>query len=386
MKTIPYGRQNIDKEDIQAVIEVLKSDFLTQGPTIELFEKTIVDYCGVHYATAVNSATSALHLGCLALGLGPEDLVWTSPISFVASANCALYCGAKIDFVDIDYNTNNMSVSALKDKLESAEKVGALPSLVIVVHMGGLSCDMKAIWGLSEKYGFKVIEDASHAIGAKYLDQMVGCCQFSDLTIFSFHPVKIVTTGEGGAAVTNNYELDRKLKLLRSHGVTRDPNQMVSCPDGDWYYQQIELGYNYRMTDIQSALGVSQMKRLNDFVETRNKLADNYHNHLSSLELDLPLSCEQKRSSYHLYIIKLRESCNQSRQTVFDYLRFNHVGVNVHYIPIHLHPYYLNLGFKRGYLPEAERYYEQALSIPLHPNLSNEEQSYVIEKIRDVLA
>tara|TARA_B100000787_G_C16195227_1_gene300306 strand:- start:2268 stop:3425 length:1158 start_codon:yes stop_codon:yes gene_type:complete len=385
MSFIPYGRQDISQGDIDAVVDILRSDFLTQGPAVERFERVIGDYCLVSHVTAVNSATSALHIACLALHIGPKDIVWTSPITFVASANCALYCGAKIDFVDIDFETNNMSVRALEIKLENARKVGALPSVVIPVHMGGLCCDMKAISELSRKYGFKIIEDASHAIGARYAGSMVGCCEYSDITIFSFHPVKIITTGEGGAAVTNSSDLDKKLKLLRSHGVTRDEKEMLGLSDGGWYYQQIELGFNYRITDIQAALGTSQMSRIDQFVEKRNELAERYTNKLSSLSLDIPLNYQDKYCSYHLYIIKLYPGSKLSRREIFDHLRSNEIGVNVHYIPVHLQPYYKNLGFNYGDFPEAEKYYERALSIPLHPNLSADDQNRVIEKIAEVL-
>jgi len=385
MSFIPYGRQDISQGDIDAVVDVLQSDFLTQGPAVENFERALANYCGVRHVTAVNSATSALHIACLALGVGSQDIVWTSPITFVASANCALYCGATIDFVDIDFLTNNMSISALELKLENARKAGALPSVVIPVHMGGLSCDMKAIFELSRKYGFKIIEDASHAVGARYSESMVGCCEYSDITVFSFHPVKIITTGEGGAAVTDSGDLDNKLKLLRSHGVTRDEEEMVGLSDGGWYYQQIELGFNYRMTDIQAALGLSQMLRINQFIEKRNALAAVYGEKLSSLPLDLPSNYSDNYSSYHLYIIKLLPESKVNRRQLFDHLRANGVGVNVHYIPVFLHSYYKNLGFSDADFPESMRYYDRALSIPLHPNLSLEDQHFVIEKIREVL-
>ncbi len=385
MSFIPYGRQNISQVDIAAVVDILQSDFLTQGPAVEHFERVIADYCGVNHATAVNSATSALHIACLALGVGVNDTVWTSPITFVASANCALYCGAKIDFVDIDFSTNNMSISALELKLQDARKTGTLPLVVIPVHMGGLSCDMKAIFKLSVEYGFKIIEDASHAIGGRYAEGLVGCCEYSDIAIFSFHPVKIITTGEGGAAVTNSSDLNKKLNRLRSHGVTRDEKEMIGQSDGDWYYQQIELGFNYRITDMQAALGSSQMSRIDQFVKKRNELAEVYTEKLSSLPLDIPLNYEDKYSSYHLYIIKLLPNSKLSRREMFDHLRSSGIGVNVHYIPVHLQPYYQNLGFNRSDFPESIRYYERALSIPLHPNLSVDDQNYVITKIADVL-
>ena len=385
MSVIPYGRQDINQADIDAVMAVLRSDFLTQGPVVPAFEKAIADYCAAQHAVAVNSATSALHIACLALDIGPKDTVWTSPVTFVASANCALYCGAKVDFVDIDFETNNISVRALELKLENARKANALPSAVIPVHMGGLSCDMQAIFELSREYGFKIIEDASHSIGARYAGSMVGCCEYSDITVFSFHPVKIITTGEGGAAVTNSSDLDKKLKLLRSHGVTRDEEEMVGLSDGGWYYQQIELGFNYRMTDIQAALGLSQMSRIDQFIQKRNALAAVYEEKLSSLPLDLPSNYSDSYSAFHLYIIKLLPESKISRRQMFDHLRANGVGVNVHYIPVFLQPYYKNLGFSDADFPESMRYYDRALSIPLHPNLSPEDQHHVIEKIKEVL-
>lgn len=385
MSIIPYGRQDISQVDIDAVVDILRSEFLTQGPAVEHFERVIADYCGVSHVTAVNSATSALHIACLALGIGPKDTVWTSPITFVASANCALYCGAKIDFVDIDFATNNMSINGLEIKLEDARKKNTLPAVVIPVHMGGLSCDMKAIFKLSLEYGFKIIEDASHAIGGRYAESLIGCCKYSDIAVFSFHPVKIITTGEGGAAVTNDSHLNKKLNRLRSHGITRDESEMIGSSDGGWYYQQIELGFNYRMTDMQAALGASQMSRIDQFVEKRNELAEVYREKLSPLPLDIPLNYEDKYSSYHLYIIKLHPDSKLSRREMFDHLRSNNIGVNVHYIPVHLQPYYQNLGFNCGDFPESEKYYERALSIPLHPNLSVGEQNHVIEKIAEVL-
>ncbi|MFT5211949.1 MAG: UDP-4-amino-4,6-dideoxy-N-acetyl-beta-L-altrosamine transaminase [Flavobacterium sp.] len=385
MSIIPYGRQDISQDDIDAVVDILRSEFLTQGPAVERFERVIADYCGVSHVTAVNSATSALHIACLALGIGPKDTVWTSPITFVASANCALYCGAKIDFVDIDFATNNMSIVALKVKLEDARKTDTLPAVLIPVHMGGLSCDMQAIFKLSLEYGFKIIEDASHAIGGHYAESLIGCCKYSDITVFSFHPVKIITTGEGGAAVTNDSHLYKKLNRLRSHGITRDENEMIGSSDGVWYYQQVELGFNYRMTDMQAALGASQMSRIDQFVEKRNELAEVYREKLSLLPLDIPLNYEDKHSSYHLYIIKLHPDSKLSRREMFDHLRSNNIGVNVHYIPVHLQPYYQNLGFNYADFPESEKYYERALSIPLHPNLSVGDQNHVIAKIAEVL-
>jgi UDP-4-amino-4,6-dideoxy-N-acetyl-beta-L-altrosamine transaminase len=385
MNFIPYGRQDISQEDLNAVIDVLQSDFLTQGPVVENFERSLSDYCGARYATAVNSATSALHIACLALEVGPTDIVWTSPNTFVASANCALYCGATIDFVDIDFETNNMSINALEFKLENARKLGTLPSVVIPVHMGGMSCDMKSINRLSLEYGFKIIEDASHAIGGRYSGNAVGCCEYSDITIFSFHPVKIITTGEGGAALTNDKAIFEQLVLLRSHGVTRNADQMTHRSEGGWYYQQIALGLNYRMTDIHAALGLSQMSRIDYFVSKRNELAQRYNNLLFNLPLELPVKPKDTNSAFHLYIVKLTDQAPIGRKELYDGLRSSNIGVNVHYIPVHLQPYYKEKGFSAGDFPEAERYYNKAVSLPLHPNLTIDHQDYIIHKMSELL-
>lgn len=383
---IPYGRQDISEADISAVVEVLRSDYLTQGPVVPRFESAVGKFCGAKYGVAVSSATAALHIACLALEVTTGDVVWTSPISFVASSNCALYCGATVDFVDIDFETNNMSVVELERKLIEAKRTGSLPKVVIPVHMGGLSCDMKAIYALSLKYKFRIIEDASHAIGASYLGQPVGSCEFSDIAVFSFHPVKIITTAEGGMVMTNDAGLNDRLNLYRSHGITRDSSQMTHEPDGDWYYQQTELGYNYRMTELQAALGCSQVGRLEEFVVTRNRLANNYHSALAELRLVLPQCDPVAVSSYHLYIIKLTDASLAERKKVFDYLRRHGVGVNVHYIPIHLQPYYNQFGFFEGQFPEAEKYYKSAISIPLYPNLSEEDQDYVVARIKEIVS
>lgn len=383
---IPYGRQDISETDIQAVINVLKSDFLTQGPAVPAFETAVSEYCGVRHAFAVNSATSALHIACLALGVGPGDLVWTSPITFVASANCALYCGAKVDFVDIDPRTYNLSVAALEEKLQAAERDGKLPKVVIPVHLCGQSCEMAAIHALSEKYGFKIIEDASHAIGGKYRNQPIGNCRYSDITVFSFHPVKIITTAEGGMALTNDAELADKLALLRSHGITRDPAQMTHQADGPWYYQQIALGYNYRMTDIQAALGLSQLSRLDEFVANRQRLAARYDSLLSALPVEIPWQHPDNYSALHLYPIRIPEGVSSySRLSVFEGLRAAGIGVNVHYIPVHLQPYYRQLGFQPGDFPEAERYYRAAISLPLYATLIEANQDRVVAALRGKL-
>jgi len=380
---IPYGRQDITQGDIDAVIEVLKSDFLTQGPQVPKFEKEVSRYCGAKYAVAVNSATSALHLACLSLGLGTGNWLWTSPITFVASANCGLYCGAKVDFVDIDPVTYNLCTKALKKKLIKAKELGRLPKVVVAVHLGGQSCDMKAIHALSKEYGFKIIEDASHAIGGKYLNEPIGNCKYSDITVFSFHPVKIITTGEGGMALTNNNKLAEHMSLLRSHGITRDPSQMTKQADGDWYYQQIELGYNYRMTDMQAALGVSQFKKINNNVSRRHEIADRYNKFLSDFPLTLPYQSADGYSAFHLYIIRLKNR-NKHKQT-FDTLRDKGIGVNLHYIPLYRQPYYQFNDSDYNNFPESESYYSEAITIPLYPTMSNQDQDVVIQAIKESL-
>lgn len=375
---IPYGRQGVDDDDIQAVVDVLKSDFLTQGPVVPAFEQSVSEYCGVRHAVAVNSATSALHIACLALGVGQGDVVWTTPITFVASANCALYCGAKVDFVDIDPITFNLSVERLAEKLYLAEREGALPKVVIPVHLCGQPCDMAGIHELSLRYGFKVIEDASHAIGGKYKGEAIGNCRFSDIAIFSFHPVKIITTGEGGMAMTNDDELADRMRLLRSHGITRNPEEMTQLPDGPWYYQQITLGFNYRMTEMQAALGLSQMRRLDPFVAKRHEIAKRYDTLLENMPLITPWQHPDGYSGLHLYVIRLKlAEIKKSHREVFERLRQEKVGVNLHYIPVYLQPYYQNLGFGSGYCPEAERYYSEAISIPMFPSLTADQQDKV---------
>lgn len=376
---IPYGKQNISNDDIAAVVEVLKSDFLTQGPIVPLFEKTVKEYVGVPYAYAVNSATSALHIACLALGVEPGDIVWTSPISFVASANCALYCGAIIDFVDIDPISYNMSVSSLEEKLALAEKSGALPKVVIPVHLAGQSCDMEGIHRLSTKYGFKVIEDASHAIGGDYKSTKIGSCEYSDITVFSFHPVKIITTGEGGMVTTKNVNLAEKLYRLRSHGITRDPKEMTNQPDGSWYYQQIELGYNYRLTDIQAALGNSQMSRLDLFVEKRHQIFQKYSALLGDVDVLKPHLSGDGKSSLHLYVIRLKKEnkLKISRNELFERLRLGGVYVNIHYIPIYRQPYFSRFHFNWIDFPESEKYYSEAVSLPMYPDLTDQDLEYI---------
>lgn len=387
MSYIPYGRQDISEADIQAVIDVLRSDYLTQGTAVPAFETAIQQYCSVTYAIATNSATSALHIACLALGIGSGDIVWTSPITFVASSNCALYCGAQVDFVDIDAQTYNMSIDALEQKLADAEITGQLPKVVIPVHLCGQPCEMEKIHALSNKYGFKIIEDASHAIGAKYKNAPVGNCKFSDITIFSFHPVKIITTGEGGMATTNNAELARKMQLLRSHGITRDESQMNKSPDGPWYYEQIDLGFNYRMTDIQAALGLSQLRRLDAFVTKRHEIANTYHALLKSLPISFQTNIPSAYSALHLYVIRLKnEQINKSHLEVFSELRALNIGVNLHYMPVYLQPYYKQFGFKPGYCPEAENYYKEAISLPIYPKLTYSEQIYSIDSLKSIIS
>ena len=380
---IPYGRQEITEADIAEVEKVLRSDFLTQGPTVPRFEKSVANYCGASNAVAVNSATSALHIACLALGLKRGDYLWTSPNTFVASANCGAYCGANIDFVDIDPNTYNMSVDSLSVKLEKAEKKGQLPKIVIPVHFAGQPCDMLAIHELSKKYNFKIIEDASHAIGASYNQIKVGSCTYSDITVFSFHPVKIVTTGEGGMALTNNTKLADKMFRLRAHGITNDKTLMHVRPkDEIWNYQQIELGFNYRMNDIQAALGLSQIKRLDDYVKIRHKLAKVYDRELRSLLIKTPLQSTGVYSSYHLYPIRIKENTKGTiQQKIYETLRKDGIAVNLHYIPVHRQPYYENLGFKKNDFPESEQFHREAISLPMFPTLSNQQQDIVIQSL-----
>ncbi len=378
---IPYGRQNITVDDIAAVVEVMNSEWLTQGPGIAEFERAMAKYCHASHAVAVCNATAALHISCLALGVGSGDLVWTSPNTFVASANCARYCGADVDFVDIDPVTLNMSVSALQDKLERAQKSGKLPKVVIPVHFSGLPCDMKAIHALSQKYGFHIIEDASHAVGAEYDGKPVGACQYSDITVFSFHPVKIITTGEGGMALTNNPDIANRLARLRSHGIAQKADQMVKPPQGAWEYQQLELGFNYRMTNLQAALGFSQLKRLPEFVAKRRALARRYHDLLADMPVILPKQSDE--SSWHLYAVRFPI---EKRKKVFDAFRKADIWVQVHYIPVHTQPYYASLGFSWGDFPEAEKYFLQATSLPLYYDLSESEQDTVVAMLREFLA
>jgi len=383
---IPYGKQDINLADINSVIDVLQSDFLTQGPQTPLFEKTLVDYCGVNYGVAVNSATSALHIACLALGLGGGDWLWTSPNSFVASANCGLYCDAKIDFVDIDPKTHNLSVTELERKLIQAKQENKLPKVVIPVHFAGQSCNMKKIHFLSQEYGFKIIEDASHAIGGKYLEKSIGGCQYSDITVFSFHPVKIITTAEGGLATTNSKELAEKMRLFRSHGITRDKSLMTRDPDGDWYYQQVGLGFNYRMTELQAALGISQMQRLDEFVAKRHILQERYDLLLSDLPIIEPYQDKDNYSALHLYPIQIDlNKVSKNREQIFNVLRENGIGVNVHYIPIHTQPYYLQFGFREGDFPNSESYYNRTISIPLFHTMTAEQQDEVLDVLKRVL-
>lgn len=380
---IPYGRQSVSAEDIDAVVSVLQSDFLTQGPVLPRFEEAVAQYCGVAHAVGVNSATSALHIACLALGVGPGDVVWTSPNTFLASANCALYCGASVDFVDIDPHTYNMSVASLAEKLRAARKVGKLPKVVIPVHFSGQPCDMEEIAAFSQEYGFGVIEDASHAVGAGYRDTTIGDCAHSDITVFSFHPVKIITTAEGGLATTNSPELAERMRLFRSHGMTRD-RAALAADEGPWYYEQRELGYNYRLTELQAALGLSQLKNLDAWVERRHRLADRYDRELADLPIRLPARLPDRRSALHLYVIRLNQAPH--RRQVFEALRAAGIGVNVHYIPVHTQPYYQALGFRRGQFPESETYYDGAITLPMYSAMTDEDQTKVIATLRKLLA
>jgi UDP-4-amino-4,6-dideoxy-N-acetyl-beta-L-altrosamine transaminase len=376
---IPYGRQEITKRDVDAVTQVLQSDFLTQGPLVPKFEKLVAGYCGSKHGVATNSATSALHIACLALGLKKNDYLWTSPISFVASANCALYCGAKVDFVDIDLETYNLSPEALEEKLIQAQKNNKLPKVLVPVHFGGQSCEMEKIYQLGQKYGFKIIEDASHAIGGKYKNKPIGSCDFSDITVFSFHPVKIITTAEGGMAVTNNKELAQKMFLLRSHGITRDSNLMTNEPDGEWYYQQIELGFNYRMNDIQGALGVSQMNSLDEYIQKRQDIAKRYIEELNGQPVKWQLQSRNKHSAYHLFVVRVKAS---EHKKIFNQLKNNSIGVNLHYIPIYRQPYYERYGFIRRDYPNSEKYYSQAITIPIYPGLGKIDQNKIISTLK----
>lgn len=383
---IPYGRQEITEADIAAVVEVLKSDWLTQGPMVPRFEQAVAGKVGAQYSIAVNSATSALHLACLALDLGPGDWLWTSPNTFVASANCGLYCGANVDFVDIDPRTYNLSVEALSLKLEQAERAGRLPKVVIPVHFAGQSCNMAEIHALSQRYGFKIIEDASHAIGGLYKGQPVGNCRYSDITVFSFHPVKVMTTGEGGMALTNDPVLAERMQRLRTHGITRDPQQIQDKSQGTFYYEQIELGFNYRMTDIQAALGLSQLENLEQFVTQRQRLASVYDRSLASLPLVRPFQHPDTYSSFHLYVVQV--DVNHSpldRGALLDYLRKAGIGVNVHYIPVHTHPYYRKINSSKMQFIEAENYYANAITLPLFFRLEESQQNEIIEVLTKVL-
>lgn len=378
---IPYGHQSIDQADIAAVEAVLRSDFLTQGPAVPKFEQVVAGHCGAADGVAVNSATSALHVACLALGLGPGDRLWTSPNTFVASANCALYCGASVDFVDIDPRTYNLSPAALETKLAVAAREGKLPKIVVPVHFAGQSCDMQAIHALARRYGVRILEDASHAIGGSYQGAPVGDCRYSDIAVLSFHPVKVITSGEGGMAMTNDPELARRMRLLRSHGTTRDAQEMVQPPDGPWSYQQVVLGYNYRMTDIHAALGTSQMRRLDSFVARRRQLVARYNEKLCSVAVVTPFCAPHADPSWHLYVIQLKAQEKEARGKAFDAMRAAGIGVNVHYIPVHLQPYFRSMGFEPGDFPEAERFYTDCLTLPLFPVMTDLQQDEVVAAI-----
>ncbi len=383
---IPYGRQDITQADIDAVVAVLRSDHLTQGPQVPLFEQAVASHVGAKHGLAVNSATSALHIACKALGMGPGDWLWTSPVTFVASANCALYCGAQVDFVDIDPRTYNLCPQALERKLKVAQEQGKLPKVVVPVHLCGQPCDMEAIHALSLQYGFKIIEDASHAIGGRYQGEFIGNGRFSDITVFSFHPVKIITTAEGGMAMTNSDELAHKMALLRSHGITRDPAHMTHEPDGPWYYQQIDLGYNYRMTELQAALGLSQMTRLDSYVASRHTLARRYDVLLADLPITLPWQHPDSYSGLHLYVVRLQlDKLTQTHRQVFEALRAQGIGVNLHYIPVHTQPHYQRMGFKSADFPESQNYYAQAISLPMYQTLTEEQQDRVVAVLKSVL-
>lgn len=385
MKIIDYGKHDVDENDIESVVKVLRSNFLTQGPAVPQFELDLVGFCGAHDAVAVNSATSALHIACLALGLGPGDILWTSPITFVASANCGMYCGASIDFVDVDNSTGNMCIEALKEKLERARETNRLPKILIPVHFTGRPCRMAEIFKLSKQYGFRIIEDASHALGASYSDgSLVGCSKYSDVTVFSFHPVKMITTAEGGAALTNNKKIAQDMRLYRSHGITRDQEAMISPSSSPWYYEQLDLGYNYRMSDIQAALGSSQIKKLRKFVLSRRKIAHYFNSHLKSPLIILPKYSDY--SSWHLYVVQLKlESISKNYDEVFNELRKKGIGVNRHYIPVHFHPYYRKKDFSHGDFPNAENFFQRSITLPLHTKLGIEDLDYIISMLEQVV-
>ncbi|WP_166425046.1 UDP-4-amino-4,6-dideoxy-N-acetyl-beta-L-altrosamine transaminase [Paraglaciecola sp. 20A4] len=376
---LPYGRHTIDQDDIDAVVNVLKNQFLTQGQSVPAFEKALCEYTGASHSIAVNSGTSGLHIACLAAGVGPDDVVWTVPNSFVASANCAHFCGADIDFVDIDSKTRNLSIDALKRKITQSNK---LPKALIVVHFAGASCDMQAIADITDEYDITLIEDAAHAFGGKYQNRPIGSCQYSDMTVLSFHPVKSITTAEGGAVTTNNETLLERLTLFAKHGITREDSKLIVSGQGAWYYEQHELGYNYRLSDIHAALGISQLCKLDDFIHLRREKAERYLDALTGLPIILPLRSSLADSAWHLFMIELVE---HDRREIFDLLRERDIGVNVHYIPIHLQPYYQREGFKKGDFPHAERFYQSAITLPLFPTMTESEQQYVIETLHKVL-
>tara|TARA_B100000287_G_scaffold432797_1_gene492964 strand:- start:142 stop:1305 length:1164 start_codon:yes stop_codon:yes gene_type:complete len=382
---IPYGKQDISREDIEEVVGALKSDFLTQGPLIPKFEESISKYTNSKYCAAVNSATSALHIACLALGIGKKDIVWTSPITYVASANAALYCGAEIDFVDIDPDNFNMCPVMLEEKLIKAKTKNCLPKAVIPVHLAGQSCNMQKISKIAKKYNVKIIEDASHAIGGFYKNSPIGSCKYSDIAVFSFHPVKIITTGEGGAITTNNRKIYEKIEMLRTHGVTRNRSFMKNKPHGDWYYEQLMLGFNYRITDIQAALGLSQMKRLKEFIQKRNDIAENYNNLLKNKNLILPSISSDCLSAFHLYVIRIKNYDKNIRKKIFDFLRSEKIGVNIHYMPIYKQPFYENKFGASYSLDNAEKYYSSAISIPMYPKLTKADQKIVADKILEAV-
>ena len=383
---IPYGRQSISDADIEAVVAVLKSDFLTQGPAVPAFEEAVASLCGARYGVAMNSATSALHLACVALGVGAGDRVWTSPLTFVASSNAALYCGAEVDFIDVDERTYNMCPLRLEEKLDRAAETGTLPKVIIPVHLAGQSCDMAAIHAAASRHGVRIIEDASHAIGGSYRSEPVGNCRFSDITIFSFHPVKIVTTGEGGMAMTNDRELAELMRLDRTHGITRDPAELQHDDAGPWYYEQQRLGFNYRMTDIAAALGLSQLTRIDEFIARRREIAAAYDVAFADLPVRTPWQHPDTDSAWHLYVIRIDpRRVSRSHRAIFDELRETGIGVNLHYIPVYRQPYYRELGFGQGHCPNAEAYYAEAISLPIYPSMTDKDQRQVIAAVAEAV-
>jgi UDP-4-amino-4,6-dideoxy-N-acetyl-beta-L-altrosamine transaminase len=381
MKSISYGKHSLDQKDINSVIKVLKSDFLTQGPLVDIFERKLSKFCKSKYAVSANSATSALHLTCMAINLKKNDIVWTVPNTFVATANCSLYLGCKIDLVDIDFLTLNISIDQLEKKLIKAAKIKKLPKAIFVVHFGGNVTDQKKVHNLSKRFNFKIIEDASHSLGAKNDGEMVGSCKWSDVTVFSFHPVKTITTIEGGAAMTNSKKIYEKMKILRSHGIVKDKTKFYNKKQPKFYYEQQFLGYNYRFSDVSAALGLSQLKKINKFLKKRNLIAKKYIKELKNFPVEFQKIDKKSYSSYHLFILKLKDK--RTRDGLFRYLSKNRIILNFHYIPIFLHPFHSKNKINNKKYQNSIKHYQRSLSLPIYYNLKNKEQNFVIKKIKD---